>query len=237
MHGEEPVTDRPYTQGGVPNVRLFFAIPLSVTECPAVKRARQALRNLAGDAGIHWVPFEQYHCTLKFLGDVSPGRLEAALEAASDVARSTDAFALALAGTGAFPRRDRPQILWAGATEGVPVLTALAESLDRALDLRGFPLEKRRFQPHFTLARIRTSAGATAAARALQQLDRSGKQVDKMGVLKVSAFVLMNSDLFAEGARYTVLQRFPLCRTPGNDPAAASGQGDQSRPRQAVPDL
>jgi RNA 2',3'-cyclic 3'-phosphodiesterase len=114
---------------------------------------------------------------------------------------------LTLAQIGVFPRQRSPQVLWIGASEGLPVLTTLAECLDEHLNQRGFAREKRRFNAHLTLARAKSPEGEESLARILGNLPES---VDKISSFPVESFVLMRSELRPAGSVYTLLKTFAL---------------------------
>ena len=191
-------------------MRLFFAVLLSEEVREAVARAQERLRAAAGENGIRWVAPEQFHYTLKFLGETPAEKVPGIQEAARRIAAQHAPLSLSLAGLGAFPNLRRPQVLWVGAKEGVPLLMRLAESLEKELAEQGFPPENRRFNPHLTLARIRIPAGEKAAAQALAAQTADQKIVDEYGVIPVGNFVLMRSELRPAGPLYTVEETFAL---------------------------
>lgn len=190
-------------------MRLFFAVLLSEEVREAVARVQQTLRGTAGTRGIRWVEPEQFHYTLKFLGETPERQVQSLVETAAQVAEQSAPISLTLAGLGAFPQARRPQVLWVGATEGVPALTRLAERLDRALAAQGFAPETRRFNPHLTLARIKSPEGEKAAAGALAA-GAAAPLAEAFGVLSVNSFALMQSELLPTGPLYTVVETFVL---------------------------
>lgn len=177
----------------------------------AIAELQAHIRAGAGDTGIRWEIPDKFHFTLKFLGETPEEHLPRLQQAAERAAQDSAPFELTLAGIGAFPRQRSPQVLWAGAKEGVPLLTRLAECLDRYLSEQEFPPERRRFHPHITLARARSPEGEEALARIL--LNRV-ETVDKIGVVRVESFLLMRSELRPAGSIYTVLKTFPLAHSP-----------------------
>lgn len=113
---------------------------------------KQQLARLAGGLpGARWVPPDNYHLTLRFVGEVSPPRAEE-LDLALGALRGKG-FTLTLAGVGTFARAGREVALWVGA-ERSPQLEHLQAKVDTALQRAGFLREKRRFLPHITLARL-----------------------------------------------------------------------------------
>ena len=186
-------------------LRVFCAI-----EVPDDLRARVAghldqLRRSFPGVPIRWERAEKLHLTLKFFGGVEAVRIGALEEALRIAARSTPAFALTIAGTGAFPGRGAPRVLWLGVTEASGELGRLHERAERECAARGFPPERRAFHPHLTLARLdRTPA---SEARRLAQLH---SQAEFTAEFAVDHVALVKSELRPSGSIHTVLSRHPL---------------------------
>src|SRR5262245_56550055 len=120
--------------------RGFVAVLLPDALRAEVARVAAPLRGL-GD--VRWVAAENYHLTLKFLGQVAretAGALGDSLRRAAGEARP---FRVELAGLGAFPSAGRPQTVWMGVTAGHEPLAALARATDGACSLHGFAKEER----------------------------------------------------------------------------------------------
>jgi 2'-5' RNA ligase len=211
-------------------MRLFFAVTLPEEAREAVARVQRELQVALGDNGIRWVKPEQFHYTLKFLGETPEVKVSSAIEAAREVAAQFTPFRLTIAHVGGLPRPDWPKTLYACvdfAGESFPLMRRLTESLDSALVKRGFPPETRGSFPHLTLGRIRSPEGAHAAKRLyrtrFEPLQSEGGgvrtyygeylKVDKIAVFVVDSFVLMQSELRPDGPIYTVLETFPLAMT------------------------
>jgi 2'-5' RNA ligase len=135
------------TSSGNRSRRLFVAIDL-----PDVERAAMAAI-VGGVPGARWVAAGQLHLTLRFLGATPPGDVARIIDAIAAVA--SDAFEIALSGTGTFPgpaAPESPRILWAGVAPQEPV-----RELARRIDLALGPdpeSASRGFHPHITLARL-----------------------------------------------------------------------------------
>jgi 2'-5' RNA ligase len=190
-------------------MRLFFAVVVPEEVVARVAEAQERLRALAGDDGIRWTRPEQFHYTLKFLGEQPSPRAHRAVESALALREGIprlDTFELALGGLGAFPTAERPSVLWAGATAGAEALTGLAARLDALLVRQGFSRENRLLKAHLTLARVKTYHGEIAARRALQKLPADAAA--DLGAFTVDRFVLMQSTLRPEGSQYAVVEEF-----------------------------
>ena len=152
-----------------------------------------------GDAssGLRWVPPSNLHLTLKFLGEITAAQMAKVADAAREVAQSTVPFAITLAGLGAFPSARRPRVVWIGVTDGADRLVAVAEALAAALARRRFPREPRSFQPHLTVARVRTGGPPPDLTA---DLARAGSPL--IGTQEVAALAVMESFLRPSGPVY-----------------------------------
>jgi RNA 2',3'-cyclic 3'-phosphodiesterase len=183
-------------------VRLFVALEIS----PAVRDHLAALMNelcaLESKSSAkrpRWVRAENLHVTLKFIGHIEPGRLDA-IRAHLAKVRSEAPLDLRFRGLGLFPNAERPRVLWAGiaASEN---LTSLAGDVDATLATLGIPSEGRAFIPHLTLARCAPSGISAALGAALDSARNFGEW-------RTNRFHLIESKLKPSGAEYTTLQSF-----------------------------
>lgn len=184
-------------------VRSFVAVFLTPEVRAALGAEIQRLRGVARD--VAWVTPENLHVTLKFLGGVEEGRLDAVAVAVDAAASAATAFDLAVEGLGAFPTPARPRVVWAGLGAGACALAALATRLDAALASLGFPREERPFSGHVTLGRARAPRRDPALMEAL-----AGAAGRRFGHVPVAEIALMRSDLSPKGPRYTALRTAPL---------------------------
>jgi 2'-5' RNA ligase len=160
---------------------------------------------LRGAGGVKWVAAENYHLTLKFLGNVPRAAAGALGESLQDVAEQAGPFRVELAGLGAFPSIARPQTVWIGITAGREPLEALARATDEACSGHGFAKEERPFHAHLTLGRVQAPVGREALAAGL----RAGV-AEPIGGFEVDALYLMRSTLLPRGPVYSVEETFPL---------------------------
>jgi 2'-5' RNA ligase len=127
-------------------MRLFVAL-----ELPWTLRERLAALAGVGLPGARWVPPENYHLTLRFIGE-TPGHRAEDIDMALAGLRARR-FSLTMAGLGTFTKGGRSTALWVGA-ERNPQLEHLQSKIETALQRSGLDPERRRFQPHVTLARL-----------------------------------------------------------------------------------
>lgn len=176
-------------------IRLFAGLAL-----PESIRARLAL--LAGGLpGARWVPAENYHLTLRFVGEVEGWKadeIDAAL--AGITARG---FELVLSGLGCFEKGRRAHALWVG-VERNPALMHLQGKIETALQRVGLEPERRKFTPHVKIARLDNAAeGRLSAFIQAHSLFRTP-------AMTVDHFSLFSSRLGREGARYAVEADYAL---------------------------
>lgn len=176
-------------------MRLFIAIELP-------DEAKRLLEGMRTDIpGSRWTPLEQIHLTLAFLGEVDDATLERLTKTLATI--KAPGFTLCLSGTGCFPDRRRPRVLWVG-LEPVPLLDSLVSRVREAVLACNIPQEERPFSPHITLARL-----AFPAPREVEAfLDRPPKQ--GFSPVNVQEFILFQSRLTSRGAVHTPVKVFVL---------------------------
>ena len=176
-------------------MRLFVALAL-----PWPLRERLSL--LAGGLpGARWAPPENYHLTLRFIGEVPPHRAED-IDLALAALRGRG-FALTLAGVGTFAKSGRATALWVGA-ERNPALDHLQSKIETALQRVGLDPERRRFTPHLTLARLDNVAEAKLAGFV------QAHNLFRAEPVAVAHFTLFSSQLGKEQSVYTAEVEYPL---------------------------
>lgn len=176
-------------------IRAFIAIDSPVTAAlqtviSRLEAMRPAVRAVSGDG---------MHVTLKFLGDIDRETVPSIAQALAAAAERIPAFEMRLVGLGAFPHPGRPSVVWVGFEDAEP-LVAIAERLEKTLRPLGFRRERRAFQPHATLARVRSKPPVE-----LTDLLRQHAQTP-FGTVSVDAVKLIRSELRPEGSLYTELE-------------------------------
>jgi len=174
--------------------RLFTAI-----ELPDDVKAELYQLNLPLP-GARWIKPEDYHLTVRFVGDVDAAHArEFAANAASF---EIEVFELRISGVGVFGGND-PSTVFAN-VELTPPLEALARAHEKAARNAGLPPDKRPFKPHVTLARLRNSDAAAVA----RYLTRFGGY--RSEPFFVSHVALMSSKPGIGGGPYGIEDIFPL---------------------------
>jgi len=192
-------------------MRLFIAVDLSEEAREAIAAEQQRMAAALGGTktSLKWVKPDHAHLTLVFLGHVDAGRAASVVETiGGDVDLAP--FDLVLEGTGAFPPRGAPRVLWLGTTRGAPELVALERRLSSRVAGVGVELEARPFHPHLTLGRWRESRPSDRG-RAL-----AAARPGPIAQVQVRYATLYESKLSPSGAAYTPLTRANL--TPRTEP-------------------
>jgi RNA 2',3'-cyclic 3'-phosphodiesterase len=146
-----------------------------------------------------WVPRENQHVTMKFLGRTWPRLVDWVPEQVEAAAADVPRFTVRVRGVGSFPSAKSGRALWAG-FDDTDLITDLATEIEAAL-VEEFPAEKRPFHPHLTVARSDPPAKLPAAYTATP-LETDPWEVDRV--------VLFRSHLGRPAPRYEPLARFPL---------------------------
>jgi 2'-5' RNA ligase len=179
-------------------IRLFVAVEVSSEAKRTVASAIGPWRDEFPRA--RWVPEENWHVTVKFLGWTYPRLVGWTIETVGSVASRNGPIGSCLTGLGAFPTPGRARVLWAGLDDAAGRMATLAEDLDRSL-IREFKAEGRAFRPHLTLARsdpplrLSSSFGETPLEPVAFAIDR---------------VVVFRSHLQRPAPRYEPLEAFPL---------------------------
>ena len=187
-------------------MRLFVALEIPAAVRDNLAAQIKELRDLStkvADKRPRWVRRENLHVTLKFIGEVSPVKLDG-IRGALSTARSDTPVSLQFHGLGFFPNEQHPRVLWAGLDVSAN-LPSLAGDIDSALESQGIARERRAFAPHLTLARIEPP-GLHEKLRAAIQENRARE----FGSLQTREFHLIESKLRPSGAEYTTLASFPF---------------------------
>ena len=174
-------------------MRLFAALPISDPARGEIAKLLARLREPGWP--LRLVHEQGLHLTMKFFGEVPPGRLEVIEEAVRAAVPGTGALHLQLSAVGAFPNASHPRIIWVD-LDAPPGLELLQDRLERRAEAIGFPPEGTPFRPHVTRARVRE--GHRLPAGALESLEG---QYDPVGFL-ASELVLFESVLGRGGPRY-----------------------------------
>jgi len=164
----------------------------------------------AGARGIRWVKENAIHLTLKFLGDVPIDDTAEITDAFTGAAGGIEPFEIKIGGSGTFPPKGRPRIIWAGISEPTGRVQDLFEAIDKAAEPFGIARETKRYHAHVTIGRVKGRIGYEDIAPGLEEMNG----ID-FGTLEVKEVTFFMSELTGTGPIYTVLATIPLGKNVG----------------------
>lgn len=190
-------------------MRLFVGVelddPVRAACAAAARDLEERLRRARANIAVRWIPEQNLHITLWFLGNVGDEKAAAIsdhLRAAWDIG----AFSVTVAGAGAFPPSGPARIFWLRVTDGADPLTHLYRELASRLGPLGFEPERRPYHPHITIGRVK-DANSVASRKARAALAAADV---RPGSSRVRSLTVFQSRLSPGGARYEPLLRVPL---------------------------
>ncbi len=190
-------------------IRSFIAIGLTGELKAAIGKISSALSNQI--PGVRWVPPENLHLTLKFLGDIEEAIIPDIQAILNQVTPRHLPINCKFGGLGVFPNFQRPKIIWLGVTEGGNQIEGLAHELSRELSGLGFKPEKRGYTPHLTLGRIKTGTGASQLRTTFGAgEDTPGRWGDSTRLLNINMLLLQKSTLTPRGAIHEIISEHRL---------------------------
>lgn len=98
-----------------------------------------------------WKYIDNFHLTLKFLGEIDLNQILQIDEALKEICIEQMPFSLELSDMGIFKGKESIRVLWLGLSGEVQKLQLLHEKIDKALAPIGFMRESRKYTPHVTI--------------------------------------------------------------------------------------
>jgi RNA 2',3'-cyclic 3'-phosphodiesterase len=188
-------------------LRAFIAIELPKQLQDALEKQTTRLRQSLGDDLVRWIPTQNMHLTLKFLGNIAASHVEFLKQLVTQTADSHSQFDLQISGIGSFPNSKRARILWAGIYAPAE-LPSLQKNLEAGTTRLGYEKEERPFSPHLTLGRVRQNIDQAGQQKIRTILDTI--QLGNIGSARVDSIHLYKSELQTSGSVYTKLFSAPL---------------------------
>jgi 2'-5' RNA ligase len=170
--------------------RSFIAFDI---EDPSIlERIRTVQEELAATkADLKLVEPQNIHVTVRFLGEIPRRKVEQVCGEMKRIAFPL--FNIRLRGVGAFPNARRPRVVWIGISEGSRELSDIFSQLEPCLNKLGFQREDRGFNPHLTIARVRSGRNAEQLAKRLLDLANHDFGGFEAKVLRLKRSVLTSS--------------------------------------------
>lgn len=193
-------------------MRMFVA--LEIPQHLRDELERRARVSSAGLPKARRVRAEAMHLTLAFLGETEEGVLPDLHRELGSAFAGAPVLTLRLGENGVFPPRGKARVIWTGIVEGdgaepealSALQPAVAEAVERGASIA---LDKRPFHPHVTLARCSPPWARGAVERFLEGFGDPPAET-----FEVEEGVLFESELRPSGARYRVVETYPLGGSP-----------------------
>jgi 2'-5' RNA ligase len=193
-------------------LRAFIAIEIPPNIQVAIEKQTTRLRQALGDETVRWIPAQNMHLTLKFLGDIASSHVDFLKQLLTREATLHSQFDLQIGGLGSYPTSRRPRILWVGLH--IPAeLVALQKSIETGTTRLGYEQEERDFAPHLTIGRVRQNASPADLPKIRAAMDNI--QLGNIGTARVDSVHLFKSELQPNGSVYTKLFSAPLSKPRG----------------------
>jgi RNA 2',3'-cyclic 3'-phosphodiesterase len=179
--------------------RLFTALEIPHDAALSLSLLRGGL------PGSRWIDTQNYHITLRFIGDVDSHVADEIASALDRVQRPP--FEISLNGVGQFGGK-KPHSIWAGVSPTHDMILLQAE-IERLCQRLHIAPDTRKFTPHVTLARLR----GTSVTDVAHYLSSRGNFATKPFI--ASRFVLLSSRDSIGGGPYITEEAYPLVRSIG----------------------
>jgi 2'-5' RNA ligase len=187
--------------------RLFIALPVPDVVKNAIETAQDALRRVIPDKTPRWTRREQFHLTLRFLGNVAASRADDLVTELRRVVSPFSSLRLTASGIGFFPDGRFPRVAWVGINDKEGQLAALWKALQSATQSFTKEAPEHKFSGHVTLARLNRLR--REQAQALTEC-AAGFQTTVFGDWIADRIELMRSELLPQGSRHSLLSSLPL---------------------------
>jgi 2'-5' RNA ligase len=193
------------TQAG--EYRLFVALSVPEEVKNEVWKVQAELRRALVQARVTWTRPEQFHLTLKFLGNVDGERVGELAEAVRGACSGFAPLRLRAEGIGCFPDLRSPRVVWLGVRDALETLPWLQGAIETASGSFTSLQREERFSGHLTLGRIKgigrlETESLAGHARAMAER--------LFGQWMADGVRIMRSELSPQGARHTILATVQL---------------------------
>ena len=178
-------------------IRIFISVfvPKEIVNIKEILKTTIDARGIK----IRWIQDGNMHLTLKFIGNTTEESIDSINNAIHDLVKDTPFINLSISGTGCFSKRDRANTLWVGIKGDLDKLEQLILNINNKLEPLGFPIERRKFLPHITIARINPNQKKKPDISNF--LNTTFMELP-MKIVKIN---LMQSQSFPKGSFYTIL--------------------------------
>lgn len=150
-----------------------------------------------------WKHIDNFHITLKFLDEVSVLKVSQIDDVLKKICKNIEPFTISFEDLGVFNGRNSIKVLWIGFSEGIKQLESLQKKINKSLVPLGFPLEKRKFTPHITIAQ-------DVVFKCDFSIIKEAIGIPDLGKMEVSSLYLFKSEQIENKRIYTKLSEYKI---------------------------
>ena len=188
-------------------LRLFIAIPIPEPVRDEIIRVQQELQPLVPRNVARWTRPDQFHLTLRFLGDVPVAGLEKLKESVNTVCRTAQPLQLRAEGVGFFPNPRSPRVIWVGIDDREGRLGDLQKQIETVAGQFSSEPGEKNFTGHVTLGRLKNPRPADTRDLATRAQSLEKRLFGDWTALEIE---IIRSELSPAGVRHTSLAAFQL---------------------------
>jgi RNA 2',3'-cyclic 3'-phosphodiesterase len=181
--------------------RLFIAIDIPFNT--KISALFTTLKKNLSEERIKWVEQDNFHITLKFLGETEEFYLNSLIQLLQQVSYRYPPFNIQLKRAGIFGNQHNPRVIWIGINQN-EILVNLKTTIDKELFELGFDPDSK-FSPHLTLGRIKQIRNYNN----LKEIIQNNNETD-FGEFPINGFILFESILKSNGPEYKMIEEFTL---------------------------
>ena len=178
-------------------IRTFIALDTPETVTKVALSLQSSVK--VNPKAVRWVRKENIHVTLRYIGPTAPGEVEKINRLLSEIVGQNSDLSLKVSGTGCFPKKERPRILWLGVDGDVVELKLLVEMINSEMVQLGYPQEERNYSPHISIGRIRYPQKVTPDVT-----DFLSAEYEPIS-WNIPKIIFYQSELLPSGAIYSIL--------------------------------
>jgi len=191
--------------------RLFVAVSIPEHVKVTIERLQDQLRRAVPGKTVRWTRREQFHLTLKFLGNVDAEHLDGLIASLRGACLGSPVLRLRAGQIAFFPDPRRPRVVWTRVLDRNGGLTSLQRAVETASAAFTKQAPEPTFAGHVTLGRCRRITRTQA-----DMLSALAKTMDEeiFGEWTADHVELIRSELSSTGPRHTTLASLPLHAPP-----------------------
>ncbi|HTL57470.1 MAG TPA: RNA 2',3'-cyclic phosphodiesterase [Candidatus Limnocylindrales bacterium] len=188
-------------------LRLFVAIAVPESVKAEITNAQKCLSQALPRISARWTRPDQFHLTLRFLGNVQAALAEQLIDSLRTTCESISPLELRASGLGFFPSAKAPRVVWVGVQDNRNQLQELHSAVEQVTARFTKEKTEERFNGHITLGRLKDLRRLEADI-----LTKAGERFSatSFGQWTAREIHLMCSRLSSQGAEHMLLAAIPL---------------------------